>query len=361
MAYADEDQAAAVQIGSSLRREGFTVWSSTTDLQAGMPLQPLLERGIEEADNVVYGLSAAALQSPWCQHSLAYALALHKRVIPVRAGAIAPAQLPPALQGLQQIDLTDNASNADYQRDESELLRILRQEAAYHSDHKRLLAKALKWERQQQHPALLLRGYNLRYAESWLKVAQKRSSYPALPLQAAFIEASLRQPPGGVLDVFICYSRADSGFARQLNEALQLHGKRTWFDQESIAAGTADFQQEIYRGIESADTVLFILSPRSVRSPYCAAEVEHAVGLNKRLLTLLHQPVEPSQLHPELAKIQWLDFRPRDHDFSAALIELLRLLDKDVEHLHRHTQLLLRALEWQEKAATKACCCAATS
>lgn len=106
-----------------------------------------------------------------------------------------------------------------------------------------------------------------------------------------------------LLDVFISYSRADSGFARKLNDALQMHGKRTWFGQESIAAGTADFQQEIHRGIESAESFVFILSPRSVSSPYCADEVEYAARLNKRFVTLLHQPISPDSLHPELKKV----------------------------------------------------------
>jgi WD40 repeat protein/tetratricopeptide (TPR) repeat protein len=69
--------------------------------------------------------------------------------------------------------------------------------------------------------------------------------------------------------------RADSDFARKLNDRLQRQGKRTWFDQESIASG-ADFQQEIYKGIEASDHFLFILSPKSVNSPYCADEVEYA-------------------------------------------------------------------------------------
>ena len=174
-------------------------------------------------------------------------------------------------------------------------------------------------------------------------------AYPALPLQEVFIEESLRQPPGTSLDVFISYSRANSGFARKLNDALQMQGKRTWFDQENITAGTADFQQEIYQGIASSDTFLFILSPRSIVSPYCADEVEYAAKLNKRMVTLLYQPIDPAQLHPELAKVQWLDFNRQEGDFSANFADLLRILDMDSEHLHAHTRILLRSIEWDEK------------
>ena len=349
LAYADENRSIAEQVRNSLRRDGLTIWTNTTDIHAGAEFHQVISQGIEEADNVVYLLSPAAVQSSWCQYELDYALSLNKRIIPLLVEPISADEMPAPLRNLQYIDLTDNLQDSDYQQDESQLLRILRQNATYHATHKLLLTKALKWERQQQNPTMLLRGYNLQQADAWLKLAKQMPAYPPLPLQETFIEQSLRQPPGMVLDVFISYSRADSGFARKLNEALQIQGKRTWFDQESIAAGTADFQQEIHRGIESADTFLFILSPRSVSSPYCANEVEYAASLNKRVVTLLHQPIDPSTLHPELAKVQWLDFNQREGDFSANFTELLRILDTDTEHLHAHTRLLLRAIEWDTK------------
>jgi WD40 repeat protein len=348
LAYADEDRAAAEQIRNSLWRDGLTVWTNTTDIQAGSEFQQVIDRGIENADNVVYVLSPASGRSPWCQHELDYALSLNKRIIPCLVEATPPDQIPPQLQNLHYIDLTDHAEGSGFEIGESQLLQVVRQDAVYHDTHKLLLTKALKWKRQNQSPTLLLRGYNLREAEAWLKVAQQHPAYPPLSLQETFIEESRRQPPGLSLDVFISYSRADSGLARKLNDALQIQGKRTWFDQESIAAGTADFQQEIHRGIESANVFLFILSPRSVNSPYCADEVDYAARLNKRFVTLLHQPIDSATLHPELAKVQWLDISHQD-DISAQLTELLRILDTDTEHLHAHTRLLLRAIEWDEK------------
>jgi WD40 repeat protein len=353
LSYAEENRSTAEQIRNCLRREGFTVWTNTTDIHAGAEFQQVIDRGIEEADNVVYLLSPAAVRSSWCQHELEVALSLNKRIIPVRVEAIEQEQIPLGVRMLQYIDLTHDPQNVDSQnvdrQNESQLLRILRQDAAYHETHKLLLTKALKWERQQHNPTMLLRGYNLRQAEAWLKLTKQVPAYPALPLQETLIAESLRHPPGVSMDVFISYSRSDSGFARRLNDALQIQGKRTWFDQESIAAGTADFQQEIHHGIEIADTFLFILSPRSVASPYCADEVEYAASLNKRFITLLHQPIDPATLHPELAKVQWLDFNRYEGDFSANFTDLLRILDTDAEHLQAHTRLLMRAIEWDDK------------
>ena len=268
-------------------------------------------------------------------------------MIPVLAATVEPKQVPEGLRNLQHIDLTDNTQPRDYQTDESQLLKLLNTDVAYHTEHKTWLVQALKWQRQQQNPTLLLRGYNLRRAETWLKLARTHR-YPPTPLHEQFIAESLRQPPDAALDVFISYSRVDSDFARRLNEALQTQGKRTWFDQESIATGS-DFQQEIYRGIESSDVFVFVLSPESVNSPFCADEVEYAQGLHKRMVTVLHRAIDVADLHPVLAKLQWLDFRDRDGDFQANFAGLLRSLDTDREHLETHTRLLVRSGEWDRR------------
>ncbi|HEY9670313.1 MAG TPA: TIR domain-containing protein, partial [Waterburya sp.] len=225
---------------------------------------------------------------------------------------------------------------------------ILRQDEAYYNEHKVLLTKALKWKRQHENPSILLRGYNLRSAQTWLKVAHNRMQHLPTPLIEEFIDESLRQPPAESLDVFVSYSRADSDFARKLNDTLQMQGKTTWFDQESIASGT-DFQQEIYRGIKACDNFLFILSSRSVNSPYCKGEVEYAASLNKRFVTVLHQEVNSANLHPELAKVQWVDFNQYERNFNANFNQLVRTLDTDREHVHSHTKWLQRAIEWDSK------------
>lgn len=352
LAAAEADGATLHQLRRSLQREGITVWVPQHDVATGQDLPTAIAQGIEKADNLVYLLSPSAIQSQRCHDELAYAKSLQKRIIPIWVQPVPLDQMPPELADLHYIDLTDNQTAADYDLDESELLRILKQEATYHEDHKILLVKALKWERQHRNPSILLRGYNLRHIETWIKTAQQRSQQPPTPLQLEFVAESLRQPPAASLDVFVSYSRADSEIARQLNDALQLQGKTTWFDQESIAAGTDDFQQEIYRGIEVSDNILFILSPRSIQSPYCADEVRYAAQLHKRFVTVLYQPIDTADLPPELAKIQWIDFVPARVDFNTQFNQLVRTLDTDRDHVRSHTQWAQRALEWESKQQT---------
>lgn len=345
LAHDSHDLPILQQIRRILWREGITVWTSQQDIQSGEDFAIAINRGIEQATNVVYLLSPNSLQGSYCQQELAYAHTWNKRIIPVLITPISTENLPSELISLQYVDLSMSPQEETYGENVQKLLRILKTEVAYYEEHKFLLVKALKWERQQYHPSLLYRGYNLRHAEAWLKLAQNHNQHPAVDIQAQYILESQRQVAGASLDVFISYSRVDSDFARRLNEALQIQGKTTWFDQESIASG-ADFQAEIYHGIENADHFLFIISPNSVNSPYCAGEVEHARKLNKRVVTVLHRPVAPAEMHPALAAVQWLDFRDRGGDFTANVQALLETLDTDLGHLRTHTRLLVRALEW---------------
>ncbi|MEO0867028.1 MAG: TIR domain-containing protein [Cyanobacteria bacterium J06642_11] len=349
LAYAQADTQVMDEIRRSLQRQGLTVWSNQTDIATGDGFKRAVARGIEAADTLIYLLSPDSLRSKYCQQELDYALALHKRVIPLLVRPLASAIPSKELAALQYIDLTDNVDPADYCSDESELIKTLNHDAAYYEQHKTLLVKALKWKRQQHNASVLLRGYDLRHGEAWLKTATKRSLHPATNYHREFIQESLDHPPPVSIDVFISYSSADADIARRVNNELQSQGKTTWFDQESIAAGTANFQQEIYQGIEISDNFLFVLSPRSVQSPYCKQEVEHAARFNKRFVTILHHPVETKQLHPKLAKVQWLDFSQQRRDFSTQFNHLVRILDTDRDHVQSHTKWLQRALEWQKK------------
>ena len=348
LSYADEDQATMEKIRNSLRRESITVWTNTTDIKIGEEFQQAINRGIEQADNVVYILSPDSINSNYCQQELDLALYLNKRIIPLLVQKTEEKQIPSQLRSLQYIDLTDNVKEENYLLDESQLLKILHHDAAYYNEHKIFLTKALKWQQQQNNPSILLRGYNLRSAQTWLEVAKNRTQHPPTELQEKFIYYSLQQPPLESIDVFISYSRADSDFARKLNDALQTQGKTTWFDQESIASGS-DFQQEINRGINACDNFLFILSPRSVNSPYCKDEVEYAALLNKRFVTVLYREVNTSDLHPELAKVQWIDFNGNQRDFNANFNQLVRTLDTDREYVRSHSTWSHRALEWEHK------------
>ena len=116
-------------------------------------------------------------------------------------------------------------------------------------------------------------------------------------------------------DVFISYSRRDIDFVRHLFGQLQAHDCEPWADWQDIPP-TADWLAEIYRGIEAANTFLFVVSPDSVASEICTLEIEHAVKHNKRLVPAVWQEVE--NVHSSMSTHNWIFLRIED-DFEATL------------------------------------------
>ncbi|HLO87226.1 MAG TPA: TIR domain-containing protein [Nostocaceae cyanobacterium] len=348
LSYADQDREFMEKIAKTLRRESFTVWTNKTDIKSGEEFDKAIERGIEETDNIVYLISTNSLQSEYCQEEISLALSLHKRIIPLLIEDIDPKIIPDNIRSLQYINFIDGKGEEEYQSDVAQLINVLRQDAPYYEQHKIILTKALKWERQKHNPNILLRGYNLRSAQAWLKVAKQKKQHEPIPLQEEFISQSLQKPPESTVDVFIAYSRADSDFVRKLNETLQIQNKTTWFDQESVASGS-DFQQEINRGIESANNFLFIISPHSLTSPYSLPQLDYAIKLNKRIVPVLYRQVDAATLPPALAKVQLIDFNSNGGDFLSNFGELTRTLDTDPEYMRSHTRLLLKAKEWEQQ------------
>jgi len=342
----EKDNPIKEKIRKTLMREGFTVWTNQTDIKTGTAFQEQINKGIEGADNFVYLISPEALKSHYCYLEIAHAFATNKRIIPLLIEKTDIELIPSQLQKLQFIDLTEYQDQDKYRSNIDKLLKELNSDVAYYESHKVLLVKALKWQQQTHNPSVLLRGYNLQHFEAWLKVAKQRKESPPLPLQEEFIIASLNQHKPSSLEVFISYSRADSDLARRLNEALTSLGKLTWFDQENIASGE-DFRREIYQGIEISDNFVFIISPKSINSPYCSDEVEYAKKLNKRIITILHQKVAAKDLPPALASIQWLDFSQHGSDFLTNFTQLVRTIHTDRDHVHNHSKWLQRAKAWE--------------
>ena len=347
------------RVRQTLMRESWTIWNTQRDVPPGTRLQDAIQRGIEQADNVVYLISQASLRSPQCQQNLDYALSLNKRIIPVLMPETDPVQIPAQLQGLQYIDLTENLNEADYIKDKNQLMRTLTEDADYFEQHKIFLTRSLKWQRQNQNPSLLLRGYNLDQAEAWLKIAPTKSPYLPTHLHDSFIQASLQNPLSSI-DAFLIYASSDRTFVQTLNDALQNHGKTTWFDQESIASG-ADFQAEIQRGIEASNHILFIVSDLAIQSERCIQLLNIAQTLNKRIIPIKYQSIVSEQFPTPIAQIQPIDFsQPKsfqqnrsaigsEQSFLTHLGALIRTLESDREQTQFHTQLLTRALNWQQE------------
>jgi WD40 repeat protein len=144
--------------------------------------------------------------------------------------------------------------------------------------------------------------------------------------------------------LFISYSRKDIDFARKLHSALKEINVDAWIDWIEIAP-VADWWKQIQKGIETADGFLFLLSPDSITSDICNQEIEHAIKNGKRLIPLVVRDVNPKDVHPGLAKLNWIFFRVQD-DFATSLEKLKTGVHTDLAWVEFHTRLQIRAVEW---------------
>lgn len=148
-------------------------------------------------------------------------------------------------------------------------------------------------------------------------------------------------------DVFISYSRRDKDFTQKLVDALITAKREVWADWASIPAAS-DWNAEIKEGIEKTNMVLFVLSPEWIKSNECRKELSYAVEMGKRLFPILYIPVDPKDVPPELAKINWVYMRDTD-DFDKAFQTLCSAMDTDLDWIKTHTRIQVRALEWDKK------------
>ena len=148
-------------------------------------------------------------------------------------------------------------------------------------------------------------------------------------------------------EAFFSYAREDSAFVHSLSTAVA-PAVNAWVDTTQIPA-TAAWRTEIASGISRADVFVFFLTPDSLTSPVCAEELEHAVRLRKRLVPLLLRDVDHQAVPRSLADINWLDGRNDTPATCAA--KLVQAVNIDIDHVHGHTDLLVKAQDWESSGA----------
>ncbi len=357
VSYAEEDEEIRNRVLRSLSQYLITTWTHQMDIQAGGDFENEVESGIEQADNFIFFITKESIKSEYCKKELQHAVKYNKRIIPLRMDSVPTHEFPIEIRNLQFIDFTDNNydfiprsrnEKTDYEKDIDELLNQINTDRDYYHKHKVILNKAIRWKEQNHNASILLRGHNLDEAKIWLKIGLQRDKHLPSRLHEEFIRESEAKSGQLSTEVFISYSRADGDYARKLNDELQENGKTTWFDQESIASG-ADFQQEIYNGIEACENFVFIISPDSVQSPYCDEEVKFAYKLGKRIVTILYRATETFDIPMELSSIQWINFIPNQVGFHDSFSELVRTLDTDREHVKAHNHWYQEASQWNKQ------------
>jgi formylglycine-generating enzyme required for sulfatase activity len=154
------------------------------------------------------------------------------------------------------------------------------------------------------------------------------------------------------LKVFISYSRKDEDFAQELLAGLELVGFQPYLDKHDIAAGE-DWEVRLGRLIETADTVVFIISPDAVTSERCAWEVDRTITLKKRLLPIVWRRVDETLVPLRLKQLNYIFF-DRPLMSVPSLTALATALQTDIEWVREHTRVGDAALRWHARGRAEA-------
>jgi WD40 repeat protein len=147
--------------------------------------------------------------------------------------------------------------------------------------------------------------------------------------------------------VFISYTRADMAFADKLVAALEARGFEVLIDRRNLPA-LEDWERELLMLIRRADTVVFIISPRSIERPVCRWEVEQMAALDKRLAPIVLERVADDKIPAAITKINYLFFDP-PNDFDTQADALARALQTDIAWWHEHTRLVDLSGRWDRE------------
>lgn len=147
--------------------------------------------------------------------------------------------------------------------------------------------------------------------------------------------------------VFISYSRRDSEFVKRLHSGLAESQVNAWVDWEDIPPST-QWMSEIRRGIDASDAFAFVVSRHSLASDVCREELNHAVSSAKRLIPVVIDEPETSQVPEPLKALNWI-FARQDDEFAVALSKFIEAINTDLGKLRAHARLLMRAREWTDR------------
>ena len=150
------------------------------------------------------------------------------------------------------------------------------------------------------------------------------------------------------LKIFISYARSDSSdFADELVAGLELAGFEPFLDRHDIVAGE-DWEARLAGLIHQADTVVFVVSPASVKSDRCGWEVDKTVALSKRLLPVIYKPVPDATIPAQLRRLHFVRF-DTGPGLTRPLSQLAEALRQDLEWIREHTRLGDLAARWQAR------------
>ena len=174
--YAREDLPFIRRLSAALQARNREVWVDLEDIIPSARWMEEIRTAITEADAVAFVITPDPVTSEVCRIELDYATEASKRLVPIIARETPTDGVPAALAELNWLSFLDGT---DFEAGVNRLVEVLDTDIDRVHPHTRLLTQARKWETRSHDSGLLLRGAELKEAETWLADQAGRHTRPS--------------------------------------------------------------------------------------------------------------------------------------------------------------------------------------
>jgi len=95
--------------------------------------------------------------------------------------------------------------------------------------------------------------------------------------------------------VFVSYSHKEAAWAKEFAQALSQRGLQVWIDQLAVQAGES-IREAVEKGLRESDIFVTLIDPSTLSSPSLFFELGAAIGLGKRVVAVVPEDFDLSQL-----------------------------------------------------------------
>jgi hypothetical protein len=240
LSYAREDLSFVRRLTAALQERNRKVWVDLEDIILSARWMEEIRTGITEADAVMFVITPDWAASTICRTELDYAIEQSKRLVPILARQTPDGDIPPALAELHRQSFLDGTG---FEAGVDRLIEDLDTDIDRVRLHTRLLTQAREWETRDRDRSLLLRGSELKEAETWLadQTGRKPSPTPAqVQLILASRRAATRRQRGiGTTAVAVATVMAILAAVALIQRQIAIHQRQVAITRELTASSTA--------------------------------------------------------------------------------------------------------------------------
>ncbi len=187
ISYSRRDSEFVRRLADSVSGRGKELWLDTEGIADGEVFPQAIRSAIEQSDAFLFVISPAAVSSSYCEQEVEYARELQKRIVPVLREPVPDPQLPAEIRARSWIPFTENDEfDASLER----LVEALDRDLERAKEHTRWMVKAIEWDGEGREKSFLLRGSELKAAETWLAGSPEHADPAPTQLQREYLLAS---------------------------------------------------------------------------------------------------------------------------------------------------------------------------